>query len=727
MHDKILSEAKRLWNQGWGIHWLHSKAKRPIESKWTTGPRASWKHLLSTYRPGMNVGVRLGEASKIGERYLACIDIDVKDEGARNELEAAAAGLTGGVPLEMFPNVRSGAGKHIYFLTRDPFKMRVILKKPGLGEVAVYSAGRQMVLPPSVHPTGRLYKWLARPAGAPPMIDLDALARGAGPGATTDRVILDLKAFPKVDLDWLGISDVVRAGIESGAGVEDRSAFLMPATTALLSAGLEKEEVLSVLTDPTNFISGCAYDHAKTRNRRRAAEWLWRYTVRGVVAGRSGEGKFKPVGPEGVVNAELSFDEMVKQDVETEEGKDWRSELKRAGPKGGGTIKPLIENIDLIFRHAVSPELVKRDLFAWRDFFTVNAPWGSKKGEAIEDQDLPKIKLWLGREFDFEPGKDLIADTLLIMAASNAFDPVKDALEALPPWDERPRLDTWLKKHFGARGDKEYLAQVFRKWIVAMVMRVYEPGVKFDWMPIFEGPQGIGKSSFGEILVGNKQFLDSLPNLADKDAALGLQGMWAVEMGELSQFRKNEVETIKAFITRTVDKIRPPYGRRWIESPRRCVFFGTTNRDQYLRDETGNRRFKPVVVTQLDFDALRRDRDQLFAEALALYRSKKENRLSLYLDGQALEYEAKLHQEKMVADEAVLMAESMSDFIENNPEFDIGRFRLLDLFQGMGPFGKWRPDQKHMQLAAKTLKQLGGEKRKIQGNFYWKLEKGDRF
>ena len=147
----------------------------------------------------------------------------------------------------------------------------------------------------------------------------------------------------------------------------------------------------------------------------------------------------------------------------------------------------------------------------------------------------------------------------------------------MPPWDETPRIDTWLKRNFEAQGDDEYLAQVFRKWLCAMVIRAYEPGAKFDWMPIFEGEQGVGKSSFGRMLCGDKYFLDWLPDLMNKDSALALQGIWAVEMGELASFRKNEIEAVKAFLTRTVDKVRPPYGERWLESKRRCVFFGTTN------------------------------------------------------------------------------------------------------------------------------------------------------
>ncbi len=335
---------------------------------------------------------------------------------------------------------------------------------------------------------------------------------------------------------------------------------------------------------------------------------------------------------------------------------------------------------------------------------------------------------WLGHRWGFEPGKDTVFNALTVIALRNSYDPVKDGLDALPVWDGTPRLDTWLKDHFEAEGSPEYLAQVFRKWIVAMVLRAYYPGTKFDWMPIFEGLQGVGKSSFGRILVGDKYFLDWLPNLADKDSALALQGMWGVEMGELSQFRKNETEVIKGFITRTVDKVRPPFGRRWLEISRRCVFFGSTNKDKYLRDDTGNRRFKPVKVGELDFDQLKLDRDQLFAEAKHLINEKIETPRTLELTSEAKEFEVKLHADKMVVDDASAMKELIQEFMEkelkkpNEKErFPFKKFKAQSLFLGIGPLSKYKFDGRNLQFVAKAIKSLGGSNWKSDGSNYWKI------
>lgn len=261
------------------------------------------------------------------------------------------------------------------------------------------------------------------------------------------------------------------------------------------------------------------------------------------------------------------------------------------------------------------------------------------------------------------------------------------------------------------------------------------PGAKFDWFPVFEGPQGVGKSSFGRLLVGDKVFLDNLPNLADKDAALNLQGIWGVEMGELANMRKTEIEIVKAFITRTVDKVRAPYGKRWQENPRRCVFFGTTNRSTYLTDDTGNRRIKPLKVGKLDFEILRRDRHQLFAEAIAIFEELKGDQRNIEryfeLTGDAKVFEAHIHKEKMVEDDADAMLESMHDFVQKvrvgTQEFNFKKFRILELFSGVGPLHKWTQNQRNLMFAAKMLKKLGGEKRMIKGMNYWKIDEGDTF
>lgn len=795
---QILKEAKRLHRLGFAIHWLRPKSKVPVEAGWTTGPRKGWQYLKGTYQPGFNVGVRLGAASEIMAhailRYLAVVDLDVKSTLPHHRKEALAAvkKLLGDLRCPIVMSGRGNGSRHYYCQTKKPFKtfnaaqstelITVLMpsKKPSkkelqelsekqiaegwrishAWEISLYSEGRQVVLPPSIHPdSGEMYSWyrsieraedipelriedLELPTGAELPDDVARARLGSdssagvaqsvpGGNKKTERsegLTLNFSVEP-VEFEWLPISKRIREAIVNGTGVTDRSGFLLQASTALISAGLSQNEVLTVLTDPNTFLGAVGYDHAKTKNRSRAAEWIYRYTFKKVAAEREATGVFGKASE--AAGRKLSAEEIEKQNSDFKSERHWSQDLVRGGPKGDGPPKALVGNVVLILKNQIGEDLVKRDLFAIRDTYNKKTPWGGRKNEIVTDDDVANIKYWLGQTWRFEPGKEVIFDALTVIACQNSFDPVRDMLEALPAWDGQERLNTWIAKYFEGDGEPEYLAQVFRKWMVAMVMRVYRPGAKFDWMPIFEGNQGIGKSSFGRLLVGDKYFLDWLPNLNDKDSALSLQGMWGVEMGELSQFRKNDLENIKAFISRTVDKLRPPYGRKLMESARRCVFFGTTNRETYLIDETGNRRFKPMMVGNLNFKQLAKDRLQLFAEAKHLFDQKRETELTLELTGKAKEYERKIHLEKMVEDDSNLMRETMVGFIEkfhkNQVEFNFDKFQISDLFKGGGPLGGlWRSDGRNAKFAAKMLRNLGGQKRKVRGNNYWKIEQGDR-
>ena len=197
--------------------------------------------------------------------------------------------------------------------------------------------------------------------------------------------------------------------------------------------------------------------------------------------------------------------------------------------------------------------------------------------------------------------------------------PVRDHLGALA-WDGVPRIETWACRYLGAE-DTAFNRSVGALWLISAVARIFRPGVKADHMLVLEGPQGARKSTALKILAGEDWFTDELPDLGSKDAAMHMQGVWIIEIAELDAIGKAEVSRIKAFLTRTTDRFRPPYGRYTIEVPRQCVFAGTVNPDTYLRDETGNRRFWPVRCGTIDIDALARDRDQLWAEAVARFRA----------------------------------------------------------------------------------------------------------
>ena len=159
------------------------------------------------------------------------------------------------------------------------------------------------------------------------------------------------------------------------------------------------------------------------------------------------------------------------------------------------------------------------------------------------------------------------------------------------------------------------------KWLIAAAARIYRPGCKVDHVLVFEGPQGVGKSTCLRILAGDEWFADEISDLGTKDSAQDLRGKWVVELAEVAALKRATLERMKAFISRNVDHYRPSYGRRSMDFPRQCVFAGTTNADAYLADETGNRRFWPVKVTGLRLEELVRDRDQLWAEAVVRFKA----------------------------------------------------------------------------------------------------------
>lgn len=199
------------------------------------------------------------------------------------------------------------------------------------------------------------------------------------------------------------------------------------------------------------------------------------------------------------------------------------------------------------------------------------------------------------------------------------FNPLQDWLGGLV-WDGQWRVASMLEVYFGA-GPSEYVQAVSLRMMVASVRRALSPGIKHDCMPVLEGAQGIGKSRGVRTLYGSDYFSDSMGAIREINSRDGLQhlaGLWCVEFAELSALRQTDVESLKDFLSGTVDTYRAPYAKRPEEHPRGCVFWGTINPNGagYLKDMTGNRRFLPLECARVDVDAIERDRDQLWAEAM---------------------------------------------------------------------------------------------------------------
>lgn len=292
-------------------------------------------------------------------------------------------------------------------------------------------------------------------------------------------------------------------------------------------------------------------------------------------------------------------------------------------PHFGKTPKATRENIMHAFRHDPAlVGLVGLNEFSLQVHKLKPTPWPSPEGLWREVDDILLGEyLVLRHDWGQSPGMDSIAQALKAISNEYAFHPVRDRLLSTP-WDGTPRLDEWLFEALSLSADTmpehraQYVAHIGRWFLMGMVGRVLQPGSKFDYMLVLEGPQGLRKSSLGKVLAG-KYFSDTHLEMGNKDSYLQLQGRWLHEFSELHAITGKDVTLVKAFISSTTDYLRAPFDRRPSEYPRQCVFYGTSNNAKWARDRTGNRRFWPVEVNSVvKTEWVEANLDQLFAEAV---------------------------------------------------------------------------------------------------------------
>lgn len=289
----------------------------------------------------------------------------------------------------------------------------------------------------------------------------------------------------------------------------------------------------------------------------------------------------------------------------------------------GQTFLACSKNIDLIFENdPFMKKLLAFNLFDGKPYIMRTAPWRKvKSAEPMKNVDFAGLRNYIEKAFGIS-AKDKINDSLELELNRNAWHPIRQYLDGLV-WDQTPRVDSLLFDYFGC-DDSAYHREAIRKSLCGAVARIYQPGCKFDLVPVLIGEEGIRKSTFWGRL-GKQWFSDTFLGVEGKESLEQIQGAWIIEIAELAGFRKSEAETIKHFISKSRDEFRPAYGKVREIYPRQCIFVGTTNRRDFLKDPTGNRRFLPIDTDapnarkSIELDLVGDEIDQIWAEAVFYY------------------------------------------------------------------------------------------------------------
>jgi predicted P-loop ATPase len=665
------------------------------------------------YCEGENVGVRLGEPSKTDSGYLHLVDLDIRDD---SKLADAQSKLSEIWPDHLsFPSVISGSGgssRHFYFFAPSPFASRKIAHSTGFAmvfdklkgrdvkkwdwEIELFGTGKQAVLPPSIHPdTGQPYVW-ERP------LDLDLVEMGIGPTVTTDLLKkwgawADERQGDPDELDLLSVvldeplgispaeAEAILADLPPEDWCDDRDGWLQ-AGMALHHEFRGSDAALELWNKWSS--SSEKFDHKdQARVWKSFGEYRGRpvrmATLKKAAAVTRLEREHDEVavidqddllGP--APNAD-DFDDLLGPAPKAEPSINWRSKLDLTD-KGG--IRNTLFNIQLIMQNdprfstiasfsEFSQSIVIRD-----EPGTLKVRKPSPKGTLQLDLDLWSPKDRLNGDRWSDPHDHAVRGILeaphrqggygikvsdrdfrgglMTVAQSNRFHPVREYLTGLE-WDGIDRMSHLWSDYLGSP-DTVYYRKTAALTLTAAVARIFEPGMKFDYVPILEGAQGARKSSFVQALAVEPSWFGELEgDFRDKKTMIEASlCKWIMELPELQGFTKADVQTIKGYISRQVDTARLAFEKHSVDYKRQFIVIGTTNETEYLRDITGGRRFWPIecLIHKIDIERLVDNRDQIWAEAVVWYHKLREQQpygpLPLYLDDDEAVAEARALQER---------------------------------------------------------------------------------
>lgn len=606
MSDAALDYVER----GWAVFPLVERDKIPAVQGGFKAATHDTEQIEAAWgvRPNMNVGIATGTMSN----GLVVIDLDVDADRGEDGLETLRLWEKehGELP-ETVTALTGKGGMHLYYICNTPISCSVDNEKG----VDIRGDGGYVVAPPSIHPNGRSYEWENHP-------EEYSVAKA------DDNVY----AFIRSIQGERKPGEKERFKLPDSIGSGKRNDTLYKQACSLQSLGYDDDLI---------------FDTVMATNTRRCNPPLSASEVRSIVdsALRHEKGNAKPTVSETTIgNTNVAI-------------------MK----KGNKTLQT-IENCTRVLNcdHRLAGRFRYSEI-AYTRTVTLPVPWDNGEGtRPITDADYCGLAAFLEREYELM-SKAKAIDAVTNAAMANKWNPLREWLESLQ-WDGEERISLMLPLFLGCE-PSDYNMAVMHLFMQGAVRRAYEPGAKFDYMPVLIGQQGLGKSMFlRRLACKDEWYCDNFNTVEGDAAAEKLRGMWIVELAELlATKRQKDVESIKAFTTSTVDTIRPKYARETEQRPRICVFAGTTNNRHFLTDKTGNRRFLPVEcgVAEPSMSLFGKDVEkhfeQAWAEAVRIYKTQ---RPTLVLDGSLQKYAQERQQDYLEDDPRVGVIQSYLDVQE---------------------------------------------------------------
>lgn len=580
----ILGEAAASYaRRGWAVLPLESGNKRPIIQGGCTNASADEEQIRAFWEqlPESNIGIATGAKSN----GLIVIDLDVHEDQDVDGMQTLREWEREHGELPETVTAITGSGGYHMLYTAD-----VEVRNSANAELStdIRGEGGYFVAPPSVHPNGDSYEW-ENPPGEYEVAQADANVMAfiahAQPNHSSNG------EYQKFELP-----DEINEG--------GRNDAMHRYASSLQAKGVSDDDMLLLV---------------KARNKQVCKPPLPDSEVLAIVdnvAGRYEKGKKS---------------ELVKASAEPTTVQSASSSVVLDGnlqKTKNGALIPSVSNVMQLMKRAEAIDgHFYLDTFANRKTVILPVPWDSGEGERpVTDNDYTMLQVYMEQNGVSIATNQRIVQAVPAYCYMNQRNPVTDYLDTLQ-WDGQYRVHTLLACALGCEANS-YNAEAMQLFMLGAVARAYRPGVKFDYMPVLYGAQGIGKSYFLRRLCPNPLWFDDNMGEMGKEAPNRLQGKWILEVAELLAMKKTkDVEAVKAFLTSTEDNWRQPYGRETVTRARRCVFAGTTNNAAFLTDPTGNRRFLPIEcgLYQRSLDMFSNDYPlyiaQCWAETVALWKS----------------------------------------------------------------------------------------------------------